>query len=165
MSLVTRAAQYRQQYLPPRTPLRDHCMKREPPRSGNVWINLFHTLEESDPGQESFQFCTSHDNPTYTDNWRWKGLSVKSYFPSSPNITRLSGGVYVSSLLVSSASTQQLWAAWVSVRDFPAGPPLSSAAQQNSLPHVCPLSQCQIQLFCTQVWRVKQASVIPMEAI
>lgn len=37
-SLVTRAAQYRQQHLPPRTALRDHCMNRDPPRRGDTQI-------------------------------------------------------------------------------------------------------------------------------
>lgn len=37
-SLVTRAAQYRQQRLPPRTALRDHCTNRDPPRRGDTQI-------------------------------------------------------------------------------------------------------------------------------
>lgn len=37
-SLVTRAAQYRQQRLPPRTVLRDHCTNRDPPRQGDTQI-------------------------------------------------------------------------------------------------------------------------------
>lgn len=130
-TLVTRAAQYRQQYLPHRTALRDHCTNRD--HLDDVISEFISSSPWKDLTQAENGFSSVQSMPTQsTEAFEGaRGPTVKFYFPSASSTTPLSDGVSVSSLL---APASQHWTALSSLNHHEELPSRTTTQLSSALP-------------------------------